>query len=306
MTTQTQMTPARDYKSRMFTMIFSDKKNLLELYNAVSGKNYDDPELLTVNTLENAIYMSMRNDVSFLIDSMLSLYEHQSTYNPNMALRFLFYLADVYSPMVSGMNLYGTAVAPIPSPNFIVFYNGKQERPDHEVMYLSDSYMIKPEDISLEMKVHVLNINIGHNEKLLEASRTLHDYSEYIRRIREYVKTMSVENAVDRTIDECIREGILREFLERNRAEAKAVSIYEYNEEEHMRMEREDYFERGRLAGINEEQMNTARERQRADNEKKRADNAEERADNAEERADFLEAELQKLKEKYGIPTENP
>lgn len=135
MTTQTrQMTPARDDKSRMFTMIFSDKKNLLELYNAVSGRNYEDPELLTINTLENAIYMSMKNDISFLIDCSLSLYEHQSTYNPNMALRFLFYLADLYSPMVSGKNPYGTVRVQIPSPNFIVFYNGKEERPEPEVL----------------------------------------------------------------------------------------------------------------------------------------------------------------------------
>ncbi len=82
--------PNRIYKSRLFVMIFSDRKELLELYNAMSGKHYTDPELLTINTLENAIYMSMQNDVSFLIDSRLSLYEHQSTYSPNLPLRFFF------------------------------------------------------------------------------------------------------------------------------------------------------------------------------------------------------------------------
>ena len=84
--------PNRLYKARLFVMIFEDKRKLLELYNAISGKHYEDPEFLEINTLENAIYMSMKNDLSFLIDARLSLYEHQSTYSPNLPLRFLFYL----------------------------------------------------------------------------------------------------------------------------------------------------------------------------------------------------------------------
>ena len=83
----------------LFVMIFEDKRKLLELYNAISGKHYEDPELLEINTLENAIYMSMKNDLSFLIDTQLSLYEHQSTYSPNLSLRFFFYLSDMFSGM---------------------------------------------------------------------------------------------------------------------------------------------------------------------------------------------------------------
>ena len=103
MTKQTEdKSVKRDYKSRMFTMIFRDKKELLQLYNAVGQRNYEDPELLTINTLENAIYMSMQNDLSFIIDSRLSLYEHQSTYNPNLPLRFLLYLSYLYEKMIVG------------------------------------------------------------------------------------------------------------------------------------------------------------------------------------------------------------
>ena len=98
----------RLYKSRIFAMLYSDRKDLLDLYNAVSGKHYEDPELLEINTLENAIYMSMHNDLSFLIDSRLSLYEHQSTYSPNLPLRYLFYISDLYSGMTKDENLYGT------------------------------------------------------------------------------------------------------------------------------------------------------------------------------------------------------
>lgn len=240
----------RDYKSRMFTMIFKDKKELLQLYNAVGQRNYDDPELLTINTLENAIYMSMQNDLSFIIDSRLSLYEHQSTYNPNLPLRFLLYLSDLYEKMIKGKNIYGAKLIEIPAPKFIVFYNGKEERPEREVIKLSDAYMTRDEEVSLELSVEVLNINVGHNQELLRACKTLGDYSEYVYRVRGYAKEMSIEAAVDRVIDECIREDILREFLERNRAEARAMSIYEYDQEEHMRLEREDAFEDGRKAQL--------------------------------------------------------
>ena len=137
----------RDFKSRMFAMIFSDKKELLKLYNAVANRNYEDPELLEINTLENAFYMSMKNDLSFIIDSRLSLYEHQSTYNPNMPLRFLLYLSELYSGMVAGKNIYGRTRIPLPLPRFIVFYNGTEERPDREVMRLSDSYTIQGEEV---------------------------------------------------------------------------------------------------------------------------------------------------------------
>ena len=253
MTKQTEdKSVKRDYKSRMFTMIFRDKKELLQLYNAVGNRNYEDPELLTINTLENAIYMSMQNDLSFVIDSRLSLYEHQSTYNPNLPLRFLLYLSDLYEKMITGKNVYGTKIIQIPAPKFIVFYNGKEERPEKEVIKLSDSYMTQGEEVSLELLVDVLNINIGHNKELLQACKTLGDYSEYVYRVREYAKNMSIEEAVDRAIDECIKEDILREFLERNRAEARAMSIYEYNQEEHIRLEREDAFEDGRKVGKEE------------------------------------------------------
>ena len=126
----TQMQPVnRLYKSRIFAMLYSDRKDLLDLYNAVGGRHYEDPELLEINTLENAIYMSMHNDLSFLIDSRLSLYEHQSTYSPNLPLRYLFYISDLYSGMTKDENLYGTKRIQIPTPQFVIFYNGSQEQP---------------------------------------------------------------------------------------------------------------------------------------------------------------------------------
>lgn len=135
-------TPNRTYKSRLFMMIFHEKKALLELYNAVSGKHYTDPELLEINTLENAIYMAMQNDVSFMIGLRLSLYEHQSTFNPNLPLRYLFYISDLYSGMIDKNKLYGSRKILIP-PEFVIFYNGIQDQPDRRILRLSDLYSIR-------------------------------------------------------------------------------------------------------------------------------------------------------------------
>ena len=239
----------RLYKSRLFVMLFEDKKNLLELYNAVSGKHYEDPELLKINTLDNAIYMSMRNDLSFLIDARLSLYEHQSTYSPNLPLRFLFYLSDLLSGITRDENLYGKKKVKIPTPRFLVFYNGEAPQPDSKVLKLSDLYETEETDHKLELEVLMLNINAGHNPELMAASHTLWEYAQYTARVRKYAGEMSVSEAVDRAIAECIHENILKEFLEKYQAEAKNVSIYEYDEERHIRQEREAAWEEGIIEG---------------------------------------------------------
>ena len=249
-TTESQVN--RLYKSRIFAMLYQDKKELLDLYNAISGKHYEDPELLEINTLENAIYMTMRNDLSFLIDFRLSLYEHQSTYSPNLPLRDLFYISDLYSGMVKDENLYGIKLVQIPAPQFVIFYNGMNEMPDRTVLRLSDAYSVKEENPALELTAVMLNINRGHNEKLKGLCKSLKDYSEYTARVREYADTMPISEAVEQAICECIQEGILAEFLKQNRAEAKQVSIYEYDEEKHMRQERETFWEDGWAAGREE------------------------------------------------------
>ncbi|MFR8549162.1 MAG: hypothetical protein ACLVEV_11135, partial [Lachnospiraceae bacterium] len=202
-----------------------------------------------VNTLKNAIYMGMRNDVSFIVDLKLNLYEHQSTYNPNLPLRFLFYVADLYSDLTKDANLYSTRLIGLPTPRFLVFYNGVEERPDKEVLKLSTAFQVKEEEVFLELTVIVLNINQGHNRSLLQACRTLNDYAVYTSRIRTYAQQTDLDTAVERAITECMDEGILADFLRKNRAEVKKVSIYEYDYEKHMRQEREENFEAGLAQG---------------------------------------------------------
>ena len=242
----------RTYKSTLFIMLFQDKKNLLELYNAVSGKHYTDPEVLEINTLENAIYMTVKNDISFLIDGWLSLYEHQSTYNPNLPLRFLLYIAKLYSRMTRNANLYGTKVIRIPPPEFLIFYNGKEELPERTVLKLSDMYEKEDPHAGLELEAVMLNISGKNNRKLKDACRTLKDYAIYTDKVREYAEEMDLADAVERAIRECIAEDVLKDFLEKHRAEAKEMSIFEYDQEKHMRQEREEAWTEGHSAGLEE------------------------------------------------------
>ena len=236
----------RTFKSTLFIMLFEDKKNLLELYNAITGKHYADPELLEINTLENAIYMSMKNDVSFLIDGRLSLYEHQSTKNPNLPLRFLLYISHLYSRLTVKENLYGETIVQIPAPEFLIFYNGKDKMPERQILKLSDMYSVQEGQPKLELNATLLNISGSNNQKLKEACRTLGEYAIYTDKIRAYTEEMELSEAVDRAMDECIREDVLREFLMKHRAEARAMSIFEYDQERHMQQEREAGIEKGK------------------------------------------------------------
>lgn len=239
----------RIYKDRLYKMIFNDKSELLKLYNAINGTHYDDPAMLTITTLDNAIYMTMENDLSFIIDMRLALYEQQSTVNPNLPLRFLMYITDIYSAYTKDMNIYGSKKVQIPLPSFVIFYNGVKSQPDRTEFLLSELFHPTTDQPALELKAVMLNINKGHNQELMNACHTLRDYSEYVARIRTYSAEMPLTDAVEKAITECIHENILRDFLLKNRTEAKAMSIYEYDEEKTLRMFREEGYEDGERNG---------------------------------------------------------
>jgi hypothetical protein len=239
----------RIYKDRLYKMIFNDKSELLKLYNAINGTHYDDPAMLTITTLDNAIYMTMENDLSFIIDMRLALYEQQSTVNPNLPLRFLMYITDIYSAYTKDMNIYGSKKVQIPLPSFVIFYNDVKSQPDRTEFLLSELFHPTTDQPALELKAVMLNINKGHNQELMNACHTLRDYSEYVARIRTYSAEMPLTDAVEKAITECIHENILRDFLLKNRAEAKAMSIYEYDEEKTLRMFREEGYEDGERNG---------------------------------------------------------
>lgn len=246
--------PRRDYKDTIFRMIFSEKKELLALYNAVNGTDYNNPDDLEITTLENAIYMTVKNDISCVIDMRLDLYEHQSTVNPNMPLRDLDYVSKSYERFRDGLDIYSTKMIKLPNPKFIVFYNGEEEQPARREMRLSDAYTHREENPSLELIVIQININPGYNDELLEKCPILKEYMQYVGKVRIYQKNLPLEQAVVRAVDDCIREGILADFLRKNKAEVISMSIYEYDEKLHEQtmvdIGREEGISIGRTEGI--------------------------------------------------------
>ena len=244
---------ADDYKDRLFRMIFNEKEKLLELYNAMNRSDYTDASELQVVTLENAIYLSMKNDVAYVLHDELFLYEQQSTKNANMPLRCLFYASDTYSVLVKDKNIYGTKMLPLPSPTFVVFYNGKQKMDEEGELKLSDAFVKKQEVPNLEVIVKVKNINMGNSRELFEKCRPMRDYMIFVDKVRRYSQEQPLEDAVERTIRECMEEDVMADFLKRNRAEVVKMCLYEYDEERQREFDREEGREEGRQELLEEQ-----------------------------------------------------
>ena len=194
----------RSYKDSLFRMLFQEPRQLLDLFNAVNGTDYQNPQDLEIVTLENAIYL-------------------------NMPLRILLYAAREYQKLIKDDSLYASTLLKLPAPHFVVFYNGELDIPERTVLRLSDAYEKPAEKPDLELSVTVLNINSGFNESLKETCSLMGGYMQYVERVRHYTKTMHLDQAVSKAVDDCIQEGILAEFLTSWKSEVIAMSIFEYD-----------------------------------------------------------------------------
>ena len=243
----------RQYKDRLFRRVFSDKEDLLALYNAVNGSSYEDPEALEITTIEDVLYVGMKNDVSFLIGDVLNLYEHQSTRNPNMTVRGLFYFSDLFRKWIDRerLNLYGRRRIPLPTPKYIIFYNGQENAEERMELKLSDSFT-QP-GACLELTATMLNINFGHNRDIMEKCHRLSEYAEFVSRVRESIlEGKRLEEAMENAVASCISDGILSEFLSSHRAEVVNMLWYEYDEQLHISSEKEISWEEGKEEGRKE------------------------------------------------------
>lgn len=247
----------RRYKDRLFRKIFKNKKDLLQLYNAINNTSYTNPEDLTITTLDDTIILSMKNDLSFIISSAMNLYEHQSTFNPNMPIRGVFYFSRLYETYIAQhkLDIYDSKLVKLPTPQYVIFYNGDADKPDRMVLKLSDAFELPETETrmipALECTAVMLNINYGHNEELLNKCKPLKDYSIFTTKVKDYRRTgLSLEDAVDRAIDECIEEGVLMDILFRHRTLAKNTILTEYNEKKRRKLDRQSGFEDGLERGI--------------------------------------------------------
>lgn len=249
MRTHETLKAARRYKDNLFRMIYSDKRRLLELYNGLNNTHYENPDELEITTWEDVIYLSMKNDVSMMIGGYLNLYEHQSTWNTNMPLRGFFYFADLYRHLTKERNLFSTRQIYLPTPVYIVFYNGIRKMPEREEMRLSDAFLNGNELSGMELKVQVININYGHNQELMEKCQTLAGYSYFVGKVREYQHNMELKDAVWCAMEDCIENGVLADFLKDRRDDVVNALLTEYDEERVLRDLKEESFEDGVAEG---------------------------------------------------------
>jgi len=244
---------SREYKNSVFTMLFSIKENSLALFNAVEKTNYGPDTDIKITNLSNVLVKGQQNDISFVLDNkIVVLVEHQSTINNNMALRFLMYISDVYEMIVDRKERYRKERVSIPKPEFIVLYNGNEDIPEQQELKLSDMFkdLGEGEVPNLELTVKVYNINKGHNEELVNRCAVLREYSTFVYLVKEYVKSMGLGKAIQLAMADCIRQNVLKDFLERHSQEVYNMLYGDWNIDEAREVWEEEAMAMGEAKGI--------------------------------------------------------
>lgn len=234
--TKSNVTVNSKNKDLLFRFIFGAEENkhhLLSLYNAINNTDYTDKDDIEINTLSDVIYIRVKNDVSFILYSDMSLYEHQSTFNPNMPLRGMIYFSTLYSQFISEhcKNIYGKTLVKIPTPRYTVFYNGYDSYPDKLELKLSDAFETPDTSGQFEWTATMLNINQGHNLEIMDKCRALFQYSDFNAKIKEYKQSMSIEDAVDKAVDYAIANNYLDGFFKKHKEGIMNSCLTEFNEE---------------------------------------------------------------------------
>ena len=256
---------SQTYKDRLFSFLFGNEQHkewTLSLYNAINGTAYDNPEDISIETIRQVLYMGMHNDVAFIIAEQLSLYEQQSTYNPNIPFRMLEYTANLFEKYIKreSLNKYGHRLITLPVPRLVVFYNGREPKADELTLRLSDAFA--PEhraSADIEVTVRMVNINKGHSQSLMERCPPLSEYAWSVDSVRALRKTESLEAAIDKTLAQMPKDFQIKPFLDEHKAEVKNMLLTEYNEAETMELFKRDYLAEGMEKGIERERLSNIR-----------------------------------------------
>lgn len=244
----------KNLKDGVFRMLFNNRQRLLELYNALHGTAYGEEEELLIQTLDDTVFINIKNDIAFLLrNTLIVLIEHQSTINPNMPLRMLLYISQIYDKIIETKRVYSESLIELPTPEFYVFYNGKKEYPLYQELRLSKAFKIQGEETNLELVVHVININYEKGAELLNSCKTLQEYSFFIYQIRLLREEgYERDEAVRKAIQICKERDVLRDFLETHEQEVFGMLFRELTEEEAREIYKADGLEEGIKQGRNE------------------------------------------------------
>lgn len=236
----------QQYKSSVFadylTEAGTNNSRLLDISQATGIVPEGTSPKIEVNTLKDVLYMDRINDVSFVVDGKLVvLIEHQSTVNQNMPLRMFLYLGRLYEKILDTSSVYRKWLIPIPTPEFIVFYNGTEKQDAQWVQQLSDAYIDKTVIPELELKVTTWNINYDEDLDILKKSKSLHDYSYFVKKVRDFKSTgLSLEQAIKEAMDTCVAQGVMKSYLESNGSEVMNMLKTEWNMDEALRVRGEE------------------------------------------------------------------
>jgi predicted transposase/invertase (TIGR01784 family) len=237
----------REYKDNVFRLLFGDEEKSAELYSAISGKDYKS-DMIKMNTIQNPFFYGvLRNDLSFTVENkLIILLEHQASLNPNMGLRFLLYLADLYEISIDKKAMYKSTPMTIANPEFYVIYNGKEKYPDKAVVKLSDLFEIQGIENNLELMVTIYNANKGYNKEIMERSKTLDEYAEFVAKVREYTDNSGLEltEALKKAVEDCVRNNILSEFLEKYGGDVVNILSREFNMDDFIQVKEEEKAEK--------------------------------------------------------------
>lgn len=245
----------RQVKDSVFSLYLTeDTSRLVEAYNAVQDTNYPLDTPVELNTLQGVLYKDRINDISFKMDNRYIVFNgHQSTINENVPVRAALYMGRVFEKALVGENVYRKKRIPIPTPEFIVFYNGNGSYPQEKLLRLSDSFVGIPHVNSMELVVKVVNIRHPENNPILEKSRSLREYSIFVDRIYKYVaEGMSLGDAIHMAVLYCKKHDIMQPFLLKHASEVENMLFTEWNWDDAIRIEREEAHEDGRAEGREE------------------------------------------------------
>ena len=257
----------RRYKDSVFVDLFSSdrtaKDNFLALYNALYNTNYQSTDILKNMRLKQTMYMSFANDVSYLVDNkIIVLAEHQSTVNPNMPLRCLEYVTRLYEHIQNPRDRYSRALKKIPVPVFYVFYNGRENIPAQKILRLSDSFIKQPETPTLELVVKLININYDKDSRIVKRCEPLGQYSLFVDAVRRHI-AVDKEHGFENAIKECIKNDILKEYLQRKSREVINMLIAEYDYDTDIAVQREESLmlgiQQGEARGSRQKALETAK-----------------------------------------------
>lgn len=240
------------YKDSVFSLYMSEPARLIEVYNAIQDTQYPPDTPVEINTLEDVLYKARINDISFTLDGkFVILVEHQSTINENMPVRMLLYLGRLYEKLLDEKNIYRRKRIPLEAPEFLVLYNGKENFPEQQILRLSDAFLAKPHQNSIELTVKVLNTNYGHNQPILNKSKALKDYSIFISKVQAYRSAgHELSEAIRLAVLFCQEHDVMQPFLLNHASEVVNMLMTEWKLEEAIAVEREEGLEEGLKKGL--------------------------------------------------------